>query len=136
MYTVTAIFRHATDAVTFIEIGGIDTSTGNPTWFSPHPIVGPNTTDDWEAIARPLVERFASVMGITGLHGGRLAFTADLVAVMEFDFDSSEPEQDESLGPCGCTDYHMADCPTRTDSFRPYEPFDFYDDDRNPVFGD
>lgn len=21
---------------------------------------------------------------------------------------------DDTLGPCGCTDYHMADCPTRT----------------------
>jgi len=24
------------------------------------------------------------------------------------------PERDpDALGPCGCTDYHMADCPTR-----------------------
>ena len=22
--------------------------------------------------------------------------------------------EDGTLGPCGCTDYHMADCPTRT----------------------
>lgn len=21
---------------------------------------------------------------------------------------------DETLGPCGCVDYHMSDCPTRT----------------------
>ena len=25
-----------------------------------------------------------------------------------------EDEADDTLGPCGCTDYHMADCPTRT----------------------
>jgi len=23
-------------------------------------------------------------------------------------------DDDDTLGPCGCTDYHMADCPTRT----------------------
>lgn len=23
---------------------------------------------------------------------------------------------DDSLGPCGCVDYHMADCPLRTSS--------------------
>lgn len=23
-------------------------------------------------------------------------------------------EVDDTLGPCGCTDYHLADCPTRT----------------------
>lgn len=22
--------------------------------------------------------------------------------------------EDDTLGPCGCTDYHLADCPTRT----------------------
>lgn len=35
----------------------------------------------------------------------------------------------ETLGACGCTDYHMADCPTRTgyaDSMR--DPYDEYDD--------
>lgn len=24
------------------------------------------------------------------------------------------PAEDETLGACGCTDYHLADCPTRT----------------------
>jgi hypothetical protein len=28
--------------------------------------------------------------------------------------DIDGPEEDETLGSCGCTDYHMADCPTRT----------------------
>lgn len=28
--------------------------------------------------------------------------------------NASMAEDDETLGPCGCTDYHMADCPTRT----------------------
>lgn len=23
-------------------------------------------------------------------------------------------EENDTLGPCGCVDYHMADCPTRT----------------------
>ena len=39
----------------------------------------------------------------------------------------------ESLGPCGCTDYHMADCPTRTGSYDYYaeaERYDPYYDDR------
>lgn len=30
-------------------------------------------------------------------------------------------EQDETLGPCGCVDYHMADCPTRSNSITPVE---------------
>ena len=25
-----------------------------------------------------------------------------------------DEEEHEKLGPCGCSDYHMADCPTRT----------------------
>ena len=29
--------------------------------------------------------------------------------------DLDDPEEEEyTLGSCGCTDYHMADCPTRT----------------------
>jgi hypothetical protein len=28
--------------------------------------------------------------------------------------DHDRPEDDDVLGPCGCTDYHMSDCPTRT----------------------
>lgn len=39
-----------------------------------------------------------------------------------------EPKRDpEALGPCGCVDYHMADCPIKTASFTSsYD--DFYDD--------
>ena len=29
--------------------------------------------------------------------------------------ESTQPLRDFALGPCGCTDYHMADCPTRTE---------------------
>jgi len=39
---------------------------------------------------------------------------------------------DDTLGPCGCTDYHMADCNLITDRFsydEPPEPFDGPDDD-------
>jgi len=53
-------------------------------------------------------------------------------------------EDDYTLGPCGCTDYHMADCPIRTgDGYDdPYDadPFDLddgrWDDDPNPYHGD
>lgn len=27
---------------------------------------------------------------------------------------TTQKHDDDTLGPCGCTDYHMADCPTRT----------------------
>ena len=37
-----------------------------------------------------------------------------------------DEEEHEKLGSCGCTDYHMADCPTRTGSYEyndePNEP--------------
>lgn len=42
-----------------------------------------------------------------------------------------EREDDGTLGPCGCVDYHMADCPLMTDRFGghddPPEPDDDYD---------
>jgi hypothetical protein len=28
-----------------------------------------------------------------------------------------DEEEHEKLGACGCTDYHMADCPTRTGAY-------------------
>jgi hypothetical protein len=31
--------------------------------------------------------------------------------------DDSDDDEDYVLGPCGCTDYHMADCPLVTDRF-------------------
>lgn len=39
----------------------------------------------------------------------------------------------DTLGPCGCTDYHMADCPTRTGyadamSAAEYDVDDWYGD--------
>ena len=43
---------------------------------------------------------------------------------------SDQPNDDdqgsESLGSCGCTDYHMADCPTRTGNYE-RDPMDDYD---------
>ena len=27
--------------------------------------------------------------------------------------DEDKEREEETLGPCGCTDYHMADCPIR-----------------------
>jgi hypothetical protein len=41
---------------------------------------------------------------------------ADLEALRE------EPEEDAPLGPCGCYDYHMADCDLMTSRFDSYEP--------------
>ncbi len=37
---------------------------------------------------------------------------------------------DETLGSCGCTDYHMADCPTRTTYYggEDWGGMDLYDD--------
>jgi len=29
-------------------------------------------------------------------------------------WEERRAQDDETLGPCGCTDYHMSDCPTRT----------------------
>jgi len=46
--------------------------------------------------------------------------------------EDEEMEEDFTLGPCGCTDYHMSDCPTRTtytydadDS----EPLDYWEEE-------
>jgi hypothetical protein len=35
--------------------------------------------------------------------------------------DLEDDEDDWTLGSCGCTDYHMADCPTRTASTDNYD---------------
>jgi hypothetical protein len=48
------------------------------------------------------------------------------------DFDrkgSDEFDRPERLGPCGCVDYHMADCPIRTGG-APVDESDWYDDER------
>jgi len=45
-------------------------------------------------------------------------------------------EEHETLGPCGCSDYHMADCPirdgssgmTKADYLELYDTEDWYDD--------
>ena len=43
-----------------------------------------------------------------------------------------DEEEHEKLGACGCTDYHMADCPTRGGSYdmddNPEDWADEYDD--------
>ena len=43
-----------------------------------------------------------------------------------------DEEEHEKLGACGCTDYHMADCPTRGGSeayeYGPEDWADGYDD--------
>lgn len=36
----------------------------------------------------------------------------------------------DALGPCGCIDYHMADCPLRTGSIDSY----YQDYDRDPYY--
>ena len=48
--------------------------------------------------------------------------------------DPNAPADDYTLGPCGCSDYHMADCPLvtgRSESYppEPDDPFDGPDDD-------
>jgi hypothetical protein len=30
-----------------------------------------------------------------------------------------EPPEPDTLGPCGCVDYHVADCPTLTERYAP-----------------
>lgn len=40
-----------------------------------------------------------------------------------------EDDEPETLGSCGCTDYHMADCPTRQPAIDDYED-DPYDNER------
>lgn len=52
-------------------------------------------------------------------------------AVIKIEMGEPESDDDETLGPCGCVDYHTADCPTRTGShdywssheFREYDPY-------------
>lgn len=128
MQTVTVLFRRLDHGICAVAAGMIDPMTGVPTWHEVSPIIGDHAFNEWEEIVRPAVVRFAHTFGLDNLHGGRLAYSGEIHAMMEFDFDDPEAD-DETLGACGCTDYHMADCPTRTDSFRPYEPFDFYPED-------
>ena len=57
--------------------------------------------------------------------------------VMKMGYIPDEPEQgaflrqeeevDDTLGPCGCVDYHMADCPTRTGYADSFDQDDWYD---------
>jgi len=130
MITVTVLFRRV-DSTTLVNIGAIDPATNVATWYEASPITGLHTFNEWEEIVRPSVVRFANTLDLGGLHGGRLAYVGEIHSMMEFDFDSPTDESDdETLGPCGCTDYHMSDCPTRTDShtFREYEPYPEDDD--------
>lgn len=46
--------------------------------------------------------------------------------------DEGTTAEDDTLGNCGCVDYHMSDCPLRTaayDSMNEPDPDDFYDRD-------
>lgn len=63
------------------------------------------------------------------IHDAMNSLTKAVIAI-EFDEPKDDEEDDGTLGPCGCVDYHVADCPTRTGShdywsdheFREYEP--------------
>lgn len=46
--------------------------------------------------------------------------------------NSDPPDEQHALGPCGCIDYHYADCPTRagiTESMDPPDPDWQYEDE-------
>ena len=48
-------------------------------------------------------------LGTTFLDYGQLTTLAEFIKGLQKDVEGNE-----TLGPCGCVDYHMADCPTRT----------------------
>lgn len=135
MISITVLFRQLPDQCK-VAIGSLDLELGTPVWYEASPILGAHTFDEWEHLVRPEVLEFAKRLGIdpVTLHGGRLAYSGQVHAMMEFDFDSPNHDDvpsvfgdefdpndevpdvfddDETLGSCGCTDYHMADCPTR-----------------------
>lgn len=105
MHTVTVLFRLCSDPDRVeVAIGTTDVDdAGTPRWHRIEPIVGAYTSSEWEELVRPHVERFAKTLGITGLHGGRLAYSGTIHAMMEFDFDS--PFVD---GKCICDDNHAS----------------------------
>ena len=132
MYTVVVLFRliQGDQPHCLVSVGGYELNPENtPIWWEVTPITGNHTYNEWEEIVRPHVKRFAKSVGVdpATLHGGRLAYSGQIHAMMEFDFDSPEPD-DDTLGPCGCTDYHMADCPTRTDGWSTFDEYDERDD--------
>lgn len=50
---------------------------------------------------------------------------------VQFAFETEDERDDEAM-PCGCTDYHMADCPLITSRYDTPDPGDPYDDDFDP----
>ena len=59
---------------------------------------------------------------------------ATCVVCVPLSWDERGSEDDDTLGPCGCTDYHMSDCPTRT-GYGVMEWGNDYDDDPDPYRG-
>ncbi len=45
---------------------------------------------------------------------GFIVYAAPLIEAMEDQHQDTLDDEDYTLGSCGCTDYHMADCPIRT----------------------
>ncbi len=94
---------------------------------------GTNNEDDnvHQILDSLIIQTFgrAFIIGATEQRQGRVEFiemTLDEMNPGYVDEDTSGPRQDWvrdtlkraddefKLGPCGCTDYHMADCPLRT----------------------
>ncbi len=91
MFTVTVLFRLCSDPDRVeVAIGATDLDpAGTPRWHRIEPIVGAYTSSEWEELVRPHVVRFAKTLGVdTPLHGGWIAYSNTIHAVMEFDFDS------------------------------------------------
>jgi len=65
-------------------------------------------------------DRWCDACG-TGLAGDRYRYAAR---------ETEDDHGNETLGSCGCTDYHMADCPLRTGNHESnptddYDPYDY-----------
>lgn len=50
-----------------------------------------------------------------GPHTPLIMYGNDACATGDCSCDEPEDQDESRLGSCGCRDYHMADCPTRTD---------------------
>lgn len=109
MYTVTVLFR-LTESNVAVAIGGTDPDIGKPVWFTPEPIVGNHIFHEWEELVRPHVLRFAERLGVNPatLHGGRLAYSGSVHSMMEFDFDSPDWADHESV-PAQVENYYASD---------------------------
>lgn len=69
----------------------------------------------------------ASLVVLTAMWGG---LTNETAPTPYDSTDVGEPS-DDTLGPCGCTDYHTSDCPIRTSAYVP-EEMEWYD---SPFYG-